>query len=223
MPVRSSRSTSRSRKVAVEFEGVGGLLDRLVRPAEAEEVGRDDPPAGREEDRDHLPVEVGPGRLPVQQQVRVAGGARPEVDVVRPQALEAGEVLDVRGAGGPSPAGRGSGRPACATPRPRVSLRRRAAPCRPGKHPTIPVGWPNGGRVVRSPAVHPVRQGRAPAPPAPPTSMTAVDQLERAHGHRLPAVPGVVGSRHPTRRSRPALSPGRHADRDSMTRRSAGG
>jgi hypothetical protein len=54
------------------------------------------PPASRHENRDHLAVEERPGRLAMQQQVRVHGIARPKVDVVDPQPLVAGQVLDVR-------------------------------------------------------------------------------------------------------------------------------
>ena len=52
----------------VAGERVVAALGRLVRAPEADQVGRDDLQPGRGEDRDHRAVQVGPGRLAVQQE-----------------------------------------------------------------------------------------------------------------------------------------------------------
>jgi hypothetical protein len=66
--------------------GVGRVVDRLVAPPEAHEVGCDDAEAGVEEPGDHLPVQVAPGGLAVQQQDD-RGVTRPFVEGGHPQAV----------------------------------------------------------------------------------------------------------------------------------------
>ena len=68
----------------VPGDGVVGVVGRLVRAAEADQVGRDRAQAGVDQHRDDLPVQVGPGRLTVQEQHDRAV-LRPLVQVVHPQ------------------------------------------------------------------------------------------------------------------------------------------
>ena len=68
----------------MEVEGVQGFVLRLVGAAEADEIGRDDAVPGRGDDRDHLPVEVGPRGLAVQHEHRRGIGGT-FVDVVGAQ------------------------------------------------------------------------------------------------------------------------------------------
>ncbi len=64
--------------------GVVVLLARLVRLAEADEVGGDDPQAGCGEERDHLAVQVAPRRLTVHREHdRPVGGTL--VEIVDPE------------------------------------------------------------------------------------------------------------------------------------------
>ena len=72
----------------VAGERVVGGPHRLVGAAEADVVGRDHPDSAVDEDRDDRAVEVGPGRLPVQQQ-RDRSVRRTFVDVVHPQRVDA--------------------------------------------------------------------------------------------------------------------------------------
>src|SRR5581483_5043269 len=69
-----------------------GLRRQLVGLAEADEVRRDRTHAGRHERRDHLAIEITPGRLTVQEQ-RNRSIARPLVEVMHAQA---GDVEPVR-------------------------------------------------------------------------------------------------------------------------------
>ena len=82
-------------RASVHVVRVGGLVDRLVRAAEPEEIRHDDPPGGRE-DRDQAPVEKAPRRLAVEQQDRVPGAL---LDVVHPQPVLLGVARGVRPAG----------------------------------------------------------------------------------------------------------------------------
>ena len=70
----------------VEMEAVGLVVVRLVGTAEAGEIGRHHAPTGRREDRDHAPVEIGPGRLAVQAQEVCPASARAFVEIVDAQA-----------------------------------------------------------------------------------------------------------------------------------------
>jgi hypothetical protein len=67
--------------VRVAGIAVVGLADRLVGTAEADQVRRDDPVAGRDQTGDHPAVEIAPARLAVEQQHR-RRIVRPLVDVV---------------------------------------------------------------------------------------------------------------------------------------------
>ena len=67
--------------------GVDLRIDRLVRATEADVVPRDHPQSRRSEDRDHLAVEIGPGRLSVHEHDQGAVGG-PLLDVVDPQAVD---------------------------------------------------------------------------------------------------------------------------------------
>jgi hypothetical protein len=69
----------------------------LVRAPEAEEIRRHHAAARPREDRDHLPVEVCPGRLAVETEEEILGVGRPFVDIVEPQTLESPKVLEVAG------------------------------------------------------------------------------------------------------------------------------
>ena len=80
---RIARSTQPRDRCAVPVERVPLGVRRLVRPAEAEVVGRDHP-RHRSEWRNQLPVEVRPRRLAVQEQGRVAGAL---VDVVHAEPV----------------------------------------------------------------------------------------------------------------------------------------
>jgi hypothetical protein len=82
----------------VTHVAVVSLLGGLVAPAEPDEVRRQHAMSARDEAGDHLPVEIRPGRLAVQQQDR-ARAARALVDVVHAQgpALAVGEQGVVRG------------------------------------------------------------------------------------------------------------------------------
>ncbi len=76
--------------------GVGGAGQRLVRAAEADQVGRDDAQAVLHQSGDHGAVQVGPGGLAVQHEHRLGAG-RALVDVV--QAEPVGQRDVVRGEG----------------------------------------------------------------------------------------------------------------------------
>lgn len=80
-------------RVAVKVETVRGLVHRLVRTAEADQVGCDYP-AGRGEYRDHLAIEVGPRRLAVQAQEHGAS-PRPFIDEMHPQSCDAGQIMRI--------------------------------------------------------------------------------------------------------------------------------
>ena len=70
----------------MQLEAVGGFVDRLVRAAEAQEIGGDHPVSRRHEDRDHAAVEIAPGRLAVQAEPGPAV-ARADIHIVQPQAI----------------------------------------------------------------------------------------------------------------------------------------
>ena len=73
---------------------VVGHLGRLVRTAEADQVGRDHPQSGVGQHRDHAAVQERPGRFAVQQQHRFAvGGA--VLDPGHPQPVDLGVVRRV--------------------------------------------------------------------------------------------------------------------------------
>ena len=78
--------------------GVITLFRGLVRSAEADQIGRHTAHAGPRERRDHLPVEITPTRLAVQQQHHRAA-ARTVVDEVHPQRTAVGPT-DVEIVGG---------------------------------------------------------------------------------------------------------------------------
>src|SRR6185437_16588655 len=64
------------------------LLSRgLLREAEADHVGHDDPVPGREQRRDHLAPEEAPGGIAVQQHHRIAAAVRADIDIVHPPAV----------------------------------------------------------------------------------------------------------------------------------------
>jgi hypothetical protein len=78
-------------------------LGRLVRPAEADQVGRDRPQTVSGQDGHDLPVEERPAGLPVQEQDRLAV-RRSRLDVGHPHAAHidvARRVAEVRDAGEP--------------------------------------------------------------------------------------------------------------------------
>lgn len=83
--------------VAVETIGIDGVVGRLVRTAEAEQVGCHHPRARGGEDRDHAPVKVTPGRLAMKAEESLRGARRPLVEVMHAQAGESRQVLDVTG------------------------------------------------------------------------------------------------------------------------------
>ena len=76
--------------------GVGVLVHRLVRPAEADQIGHDHTAPGGHQRRDHRPVEVAPHRLAVEQEYGLAVAAVPFVGrgihVRHPQAAFQREV-----------------------------------------------------------------------------------------------------------------------------------
>ena len=85
---------------------VRARIRRLVRAPEADQVGHDHAEAGRLQRADHLPVQVAPGRLAVEQEQRLARAARSGVDVGHAQpglelevARGPGIVRDAREAG----------------------------------------------------------------------------------------------------------------------------
>ena len=87
---RSSASSSAGHVLDVAVVGVPAAVGRLVRAAEAGVVGADHALPGRHQRRQHLAVEVGPGRLAVEADDRVALAL---VHVVQPQAVD---VVPVR-------------------------------------------------------------------------------------------------------------------------------
>ena len=58
----------RGHRIDVKFVRMHGAIDRLVRTAKANKIGRDCAQARCGQQRDHLAIEVAPGRLAVQQQ-----------------------------------------------------------------------------------------------------------------------------------------------------------
>ena len=72
---------------AVEIERVGLVVDRLVRAAEAREIGRDHAMPGDREYRHHAAIEVAPGRLAVQAEPGPGRPARAGIDVVQAQTV----------------------------------------------------------------------------------------------------------------------------------------
>ncbi len=77
---------------------VGRPSSRLVRATETDEVGRHRPQAEIHQVRDHLPVEVGPGRLSVQHKHGVA--RRAFVDIVHAQSVRQGHETALEGVPG---------------------------------------------------------------------------------------------------------------------------
>ncbi len=86
--------------VDVGLDRVGRRRHRLVRATEADQVGGDDPQAMLDQPGDHLPVEVGPRRLSVQQQDRPASGGGLLVDIVHAQPLWQADVTGFEGISG---------------------------------------------------------------------------------------------------------------------------
>src|SRR5208337_1482627 len=82
----------------MKHEGVDRLLFRLVGAAKAEEIRRDNAQAGGDKGGDHLAVEIGPGRLPMQAE-RDRRVARSLVEIVHAQAARAFEVMGGEGKG----------------------------------------------------------------------------------------------------------------------------
>jgi hypothetical protein len=76
----------------MEVEGASGLVARLVGAAETREVRRQDAMAGVDENRDHAPIEVAPGRLAVQAEESLGRIARACIDVVQRQPVRPLEI-----------------------------------------------------------------------------------------------------------------------------------
>ena len=79
-------------RLAVEIEGIGRFVGRLVGAAEARKVGRHHAIAGAGEDRDHAAIEVAPGRLAMQAEPGPVGLARSFVDVMQAKPVRTLEV-----------------------------------------------------------------------------------------------------------------------------------
>ncbi len=88
--------------VPVEMIGVNIIVDRLVRPAEAEHVDRDGAMPGAGEDGDHLAEEVGPGGLAMDAKERDLRVRRPLVRIMHAKSLIALEPLDITRRKGPA-------------------------------------------------------------------------------------------------------------------------
>src|SRR5206468_5336772 len=67
-PAQVERFEQAAHPIDVALVGVLLATYGLVGASEPDQVRRDDAMAGARDDRDHLPVEVGPGRLAVQHQ-----------------------------------------------------------------------------------------------------------------------------------------------------------
>ena len=81
--------------VAMPGEAVGRVLLGFVALAETDQVGRHDTVPGCQEYRDHLAVEVTPGRIAVQAQPRQRRISRAFVEVMHAQAAERRQVAQV--------------------------------------------------------------------------------------------------------------------------------
>ena len=122
---RQVELVEQGRPQPLDHAGVGdvGPVGGLVRPPEADQVGGDAAHARLDEDRDHVPVEVAPRGLAVEEQGDGPVG-RPLVEVVDPQGLVAVPArAPPRSAGRTgSPAGRRTARRACAGAPSRATL-----------------------------------------------------------------------------------------------------
>ena len=190
--------------------GVVAALGRLVRAAEADQVGGDAPQSGVDQHRDHRPVEEAPRRLAVHEQHdRAVGRALVEVVHAQRAAVAVGH-LDVVRRERRSRAVRRSARRGCGGPSCRAPFGRTAFAG--GRHPLRPGGGVDPGQQARADGLDEVEEAAGCAPrrdaarPERPTGWCGPRSSRAGRGRPVDLT--VVAS---PRASRPAIASARAA------------